>query len=136
MENQASHKNYNLQFLTKEIYSAEPTKIIRKKEGYKTMVLNHSITEQYIPLNFNLEQNNPNPFKELTIIKYSLPYQSKVTVVITNSYGKVMDKLISSTQEAGTYELKFSADGLPRGTYFCHIVADKFSDSREMELTK
>ena len=87
-------------------------------------------------LGFFLEQNRPNPFKSLTIIKYTLPSRSRVTVLITNSYGKVVDKLISETQDAGSYELKFSADGLPKGTYFYHVVANKFCDSREMEITK
>jgi len=87
-------------------------------------------------IGFYLEQNRPNPFRSLTIIKYYLPYKSRVTVVITNSYGKVVDKLISATQDAGSYELKFSADGLPRGTYFYHVVADQFCDSREMEVMK
>lgn len=85
---------------------------------------------------FFLEQNRPNPFKSFTIIKYSLPCKSRVTVVITNSYGKVVDKLISDIQNAGAYELKFSSDGLPRGTYFYHVVANQFCDSREMEITK
>jgi hypothetical protein len=85
---------------------------------------------------FYLEQNNPNPFNSSTLIKYNLPYKSKVTIVITNTYGKVVDKIISNTQEAGSYEIQFSADGLPNGTYFYHVVADRFCYSREMELTK
>lgn len=84
---------------------------------------------------FYLEQNNPNPFKKLIIIKFNLPYRTKVTLLVTNSYGKVVDKLISCAHEPGTYELEFFADGLPKGTYFCHLVADNFSDTREMELT-
>jgi hypothetical protein len=89
-----------------------------------------------IPVDFDLSQNEPNPFKKLTTIKINLPHQSKVTVLITNSYGKVVDKLISSVQDAGMYELEFFADELSRGTYFCHLVADNFSESREMELIK
>ncbi len=89
-----------------------------------------------IPSGFCLEQNNPNPFNKLTTIKFNLPCQAKVTIVITNSYGRVVDKLISSAHNAGSYELEFFGDGLPKGTYFCHVVADKFSESREMELTK
>ena len=81
-------------------------------------------------------QNDPNPFNKLTTIQFSLPYQAKVTIVITNSYGKVVDKLISNSYEPGDYKLEFSADELPKGTYFYHIVADKFSESGEMELIK
>jgi hypothetical protein len=89
-----------------------------------------------IPSGFYLEQNYPNPFKKLTTIKFSLPYETKVTIVITNSYGRVVDKLISSAHNAGSYELEFIGDGLPGGTYFCHVVADKFAESKEMELAK
>jgi len=89
-----------------------------------------------IPSGFYLEQNYPNPFNKLTTIKINLPYETKVTVVITNSYGRVVDKVISSLHNAGSYELEFLAEQLPGGTYFCHVVADQFFDSREMELTK
>lgn len=84
---------------------------------------------------FYLEQNEPNPFKKVTIIKFNLPYRTKVTLLVTNSYGKVVDKLISCVHEPGIYEFEFFADGLTKGTYFCHLVAESFSDTREMELT-
>lgn len=85
---------------------------------------------------FYLEQNNPNPFNKMTTFQFSLPYQARVSIIITNSYGRVVDKLISGMYDAGAYKLEFLGDGLPKGTYFYHIVADKFSDSREMELIK
>ena len=85
---------------------------------------------------FHLERNHPDPFNETTMIKINLPCRSKLTVVITNAYGKVVDKMISSEHEAGTCVLEFVADKLPRGTYFCHVVADRFSDTREMELVR
>ena len=87
-------------------------------------------------IGFYLEQNNPNPFNELTTIRFSLPCQSKVTIIITNSYGRVVDKIISNLYDEGSYNLDFLADGLPKGTYFYHLITDKFADSREMELIK
>lgn len=89
-----------------------------------------------IPSGFYMEQNDPNPFEKLTTIKFCLPCQSKVTVLITNSYGKVVDKLISCVQKAGTYELEFIAEGLPKGTYYCHVVSENYAESQEMELIK
>jgi len=85
---------------------------------------------------FYLEQNNPNPFNKLTTIRFNLPCESKVTIIITNSFGRVVDKMISNSYDAGYYNLEFLADGLPKGTYFYHVIADNFSDSREMELIK
>jgi phage replication-related protein YjqB (UPF0714/DUF867 family) len=85
---------------------------------------------------FYLEQNDPNPFNGTTKIKLSLPFESKVTVLITSPHGKIIDKLISNTLRAGIYEIEFYAEGLMRGTYYYHILADKFSETREMELIK
>lgn len=85
---------------------------------------------------FYLEQNNPNPFDGQTSIRFNLPCKAKVTIIVTNSFGRVVDKIIANMYEAGAYNLEFLGDGLPKGTYFYHVVADKFSDSREMELIK
>jgi len=85
---------------------------------------------------FYLEQNNPNPFNKQTSIQFILPYQTRVSIIITNCYGRVVDKIISRAYDAGAYNLEFLGDGLPKGTYFYHVIADKFSDSREMELIK
>lgn len=93
-------------------------------------------TQKIIKTGFYLEQNNPNPFNKLTTIRFNLPYESKVTIIITNSFGRVVDKMISNLYDAGSYNLEFIAEGLPKGTYFYHVVADKFSESREMELIK
>lgn len=100
------------------------------------LVIATSRSRNMIPSGFHLEQNNPNPFRGRTTIKFCLPFQSKVTVIITNSYGKVIDKIISSVHDPGMYKLEFFADGLSKGTYFCHLVADRHSESMEMELIK
>lgn len=85
---------------------------------------------------FFLETLENNAIRKQAKIKINLPYRTRVTVIITNAYGKVVDKIISSVQNAGCYELEFCAEELPRGTYFCHLVADNFSESKELELIK
>ena len=94
------------------------------------------LTHKSFSAGFYIEQNQPNPFNKLTSIRFGLPHKAKVSIIVTNSFGRVVDKLIASSYEAGIYRLDFLADGLPKGTYFYHIIADKFSDSIEMELTK
>lgn len=86
--------------------------------------------------NFFLEPVETTQFRKKAKIKINLPYRTRMTVIITNVYGKVVDKMISSVQNAGCHELEFSSEELPRGTYFCHAIADNFSESKELELTK
>lgn len=85
---------------------------------------------------FNIEKNGHDQFNDLTLLKINLPKRSKMTVVITNSYGKVVDKMISSEHEAGTYIIEFITEKLPKGTYFCHVIADGYTDTKEMEIIK
>jgi hypothetical protein len=85
---------------------------------------------------FELGQNKPNPFKGKTIIRYSVPYKTKVIIMINDVQGQVIQKIVSQNQEAGTYEIEFYADGLPTGNYFYHIITDEFFKSREMEIIK
>ena len=88
------------------------------------------------PSEFNLKQNYPNPFNANTTIKYFVPYKTKVIIIIINSNGDIVEKLISREQESGIYDLELRADGLPEGTYYYQMIADKFSDTKKMELKK
>lgn len=100
-------------------------------------VVKYILKQPNPPKEFILGQNYPNPFKKLTTINYSLPSNSeKVMIMFNNELGKVIEKLVLIEQQAGEYEIEFYADGLPKGTYFYHVIAGNFFDSREMELIK
>lgn len=135
-ENQTTNKHIYFQFPHNEIHFAQTTKIISKKEGYKTMVLNHFITEQFIPMNFDLEQNYPNPFNGKTFIKYHVPHKSKVTIMVFNCDGFILEKVIKKEHNPGVYEVEIFLDGLPEGTYFYQMITDKYTETRSMELIK
>jgi len=72
---------------------------------------------------FSLAQNYPNPFNPLTMIRYSLPEKSNITLKIFNPLGKEIELLIDETKEAGTYEIVWNAEGLPSGIYFYKLQA-------------
>lgn len=79
--------------------------------------------EELIPSNFHFSQNFPNPFKECTKIKYSLPIKTNVCLTILNSKGTVIKELVNKTQEAGTYEINFTCNNCAVGDYFCQLQA-------------
>jgi len=50
--------------------------------------------------------NYPNPFKNTTTIAYTLPEAGKVTLELTDMYGKPIKTLVSDIQESGAYSVE------------------------------
>jgi methionine-rich copper-binding protein CopC len=94
-----------------------------------------------VPDNFVLAQNYPNPFNPSTVIEYSLPEQTQVSVDIFNVRGQRIDRLVNATHEPGVYSVEWNgtaSDGSPvsSGIYFCRITARDFTATRKMALVK
>lgn len=85
---------------------------------------------------FALHQNYPNPFNPSTVISYSLIKQSGVTLKVYDALGREMRTLVNKQQGAGSYTLKFDADGIPAGVYYYKLVAGDQSDVKMMLLLK
>lgn len=75
------------------------------------------------PLTFALQQNYPNPFNPSTTIRYTLPEASHVRLSVYNLLGEEIAVLVNEQREAGVYDQRFEASGLPSGTYFYRIEA-------------
>ena len=73
------------------------------------------------PQNYILFQNYPNPFNSSTVIKYELPDDSHVTLVIYDILGRVVKTLVDAEKSPGKYKVKFETDNLSSGIYFCKI---------------
>jgi len=109
---------------------------LANKEVQKMTLITSCAKNQGIPLEYCLNQNYPNPFKKKTIIKYGIPYKTKVILIVHNSIGNIIEKLISKEQDAGIYEVEFIADGLPGGTYFYQLITEKFATTKHMKILK
>jgi hypothetical protein len=95
-----------------------------------------------IPHEYSLDQNYPNPFNPSTIIRYSLPLESNVTLTIYNILGKLVKELSIGIRDPGVHFINFNSEGLSSGIYFfsLHAVSsDKkttFNYTRKMVLLK
>jgi fibronectin type 3 domain-containing protein len=95
-----------------------------------------------IPTEYALEQNFPNPFNPSTVIRYSLPYESRVTILIYNSLGQLVSELVDKVEPSGNYEKTFNAGKLPSGIYIYSISVqstdgkNSFSSVKKMLLIK
>jgi hypothetical protein len=84
----------------------------------------HEYSEQvavdvtFIPDEFYVSQNFPNPFNPSTRIEYSLPVESSVKITIHNSIGEAVEVLTSEVQQPGSYEVVWNAGERSSGIYF------------------
>jgi len=90
----------------------------------------------FMPEEYSLQQNFPNPFNPSTRIKYSLPFESKVRIIIYNSLGQAVSELANGYEEAGTHEVSFNAAGLSSGVYFYSLQTNSTDGVKNYTATK
>jgi len=101
----------------------------------------NAIVSSIIPLNgqaldYMLNQNYPNPFNPETVIKFSIPGASQVTMKIYNTQGQEVDKILNEHLNAGTFQVKWDAVQFPAGVYYYKIQAGEFIETKKMLLVK
>lgn len=89
-----------------------------------------------IPNNFELAQNYPNPFNPTTVINFSIPASSNVTLKVYDMLGREVASLLNETKAAGSYAVSFDASQLSSGTYIYTLTAGNFVSSKKMMLIK
>src|SRR4030095_4515920 len=98
--------------------------------------------ENNIPAVYRLAQNYPNPFNPKTTIKYEIPKDSKVKLVVYDILGREVKTLVNNElKSAGYYTIEFNMLNFASGVYFYRIEADenngnKFVDAKKMVLVK
>ena len=96
---------------------------------------------ELIPDVFALQQNYPNPFNPTTQIRYALPEQSMVVLMIYDMLGREVRALVNDTQDAG-YRIALwngtNDHGRPvgAGMYIYTIRANDFYEVKKMILLK
>ncbi|MDP3149364.1 MAG: T9SS type A sorting domain-containing protein [Ignavibacteria bacterium] len=88
------------------------------------------------PTQFSLEQNYPNPFNPATIIKFSVPQKSFVSLKVFDVLGKEVQTLVDEEKSEGTYEVTFDAAKLSSGIYFYILQTDNFLSTKKMIVLK
>jgi hypothetical protein len=83
------------------------------------------------PTVYELYQNYPNPFNPTTTIKFALPEQSQVTVIIYDILGRQAKELVNDRLQAGYYHFSWNASMYASGVYFYRIVAQSLSGDKK-----
>jgi hypothetical protein len=78
----------------------------------------------------------PNPFNATTLIRYTLPEPSDVTINIFDILGRKIETLLDGEQPAGYHQIVWDAGKRSSGLYFYRIQAGEYSDTKKMILLK
>ncbi len=89
-----------------------------------------------IPKEYKLEQNYPNPFNPSTKIKFGLPKESKVVLLVYNILGEKVVELIDQDLSAGYHEIELFSSNLSSGIYIYTLHAEKFIKTKKMLVLK
>lgn len=95
-----------------------------------------SIGDEALPLEYALMQNFPNPFNPVTTIKFSMPENGFVTLMLFNSIGQISGELINKEMQAGRHSITFNGSQMSSGIYFYIIRVNDFRETKKMVLVK
>ncbi|OGU53936.1 MAG: hypothetical protein A2V66_17025 [Ignavibacteria bacterium RBG_13_36_8] len=94
------------------------------------------IEDLEIPTDYILYQNYPNPFNPSTTIRYGLPWESRVTVVIYNMLGQQVAILVNEVRNVGYHEAIWNAGNFTSGIYLYMIRAQALNGSGQTQIVR
>ena len=94
-----------------------------------------------LPTDYKLSAPYPNPFNSKVVVKYSLPEEGEVDLVVHNELGQVVRRLVGGHQGMGHHRVMWDGrdeDGIrvATGMYIVRMQADGFSQVRKIALVK
>ena len=87
---------------------------------------------------YSLSQNYPNPFNPSTVISFTIPKNSEVSLKIFDAKGSEVAQVLNDRRDGGTYNVTLDASryGLTSGVYFYKLIAGDFTETKKMLLIK
>ncbi|MCX6305566.1 MAG: M1 family aminopeptidase [Bacteroidetes bacterium] len=85
---------------------------------------------------FMLKQNEPNPFKNTTLISYDIATGKHVTISVLDSNGKILDCPVNRLHAPGRFRFEWTNPGLSPGIYLLRMEAGSFLETRKMVITR
>lgn len=122
-------------------YRLESVDLSGKGTMHGPVFVTGSAEESRAPAAFGLSQNYPNPFNPVTEIRYDLPVDCQVSLVVYNALGQKVATLVNEFQRAGSRVASWDARSdngmrVSSGVYFYKLRAGTFVETRKMALLK
>jgi hypothetical protein len=114
---------------------------VNYKEQYYEYQINNTVSvengKKSGAVDFDLDQNFPNPFNSNTSIKFDLIQAGKVELKIFNNLGQIVKTIIDGEyKNKGTYYCRVNLNDFPSGIYFYNLLQGNQKISKAMVLLK
>ncbi|PIE78027.1 MAG: hypothetical protein CSA15_10030, partial [Candidatus Delongbacteria bacterium] len=93
-------------------------------------------TDENLPKVTKLYQNYPNPFNPSTTIEFDLASDSIVKLLLFDSKGQLVKKLINGYLRRGNHNIVFNADDISSGVYYYKLISKDKVITRKMTLIR
>ena len=127
---------------TGEYYKVSAVDIHENESGYALLRPEDiSGVDPGVPLITRLEQNVPNPFSPVTVIRFSLAVRGHVSLKVYDVEGRPVDGLVDGERDPDTYEATWDGRddrGRPvaSGVYFYKLEAPGYARTMKMVLLR
>jgi hypothetical protein len=100
-----------------------------------------ALNKDNVPKLYALLQNYPNPFNPTTNIRFALPRESYVTLIIYNVLGQKVRTLVDNVRAAGIYDVSWDGrdaggNSVGSGMYFYRLESGQGAIVKKMLMLK
>jgi hypothetical protein len=96
-----------------------------------------SLESDFVPAEYSLKQNFPNPFNPTTQISFTVENREQVSLKVYDMLGNEIAQLFNGSAEPGRlYNIDFDAANLSSGIYLYRLQSNNFVDTRKMTVLK
>ena len=85
-----------------------------------------------VPAEIMLEQNYPNPFNPETTIRYTVPREMRVTLILYDALGRRVALLVDGLVQPGPHDVRVHASALASGMYVYTLKGGGFIRSKKL----
>ena len=120
-------------------WTSEGTNYLRKHNvlvDFQNVITSFAQKGSTIPVKYELYQNYPNPFNPSTTIKYDLPKESSVKLVVYDILGREVATLVNEIKKAGSHQVIWNANLYASGLYFCRLLTEGYNSTKKLLLMK
>jgi len=105
-------------------------------QGGGLIVIGVETISNEIPREYKLFQNYPNPFNPATILRFQVPANGNVKIIIYDILGREITTLVNDELKPGLYETAWYAGNFASGIYYYKLISGNYSETKKMVLIR